>query len=139
MNRVLSSFLLVPVQPFSQLHPQHAKGRFIAIINEGDPVPLAQKEYILTFLGVYVKSRKVIEAKVGAGFSVPDQVLKLSGDCVLLRVLDPKSFDIGWYSVHANIVQTKLFGNPQEHFMIDYRARIYGVLGLEPPEETLEL
>lgn len=62
--------------------------------------------------------------------------MKLSGDCILLRDENPESadgFDICAYSATAGLLQSKLFGNPLEHFMIEYQARIYKVMDLESP------
>jgi hypothetical protein len=119
-------------------NPQHAKGNFFALINEGDPVPLAQREYIYTLLDVYIKNIERLEAEDPKNFKVPNPVLRLSGECLILRDKDPsrwQEFHIGAYSVVADILQSKLFGNPLEHLMIEYQSRIYRVLGLELPIE----
>ena len=86
----------------------------------------------MALLSVYAKREEELVAEIQAGFAVPDPVLRLSGQCVLLRDLSPNDFDIGAYSVDADAIQKKLFGNPLEHFMIEYRARVYRVLGEEP-------
>lgn len=119
-------------------NPQHARGRFIAIINEGDPVTLAQKEYILTLLEVYAKTLDRLKMEDLSTFTVPAPILKLSGQCILLRDQDPTQWgklEIAPYSVAAEMLQQKLFGNPLEHFMFEYQTRVYRVLELEPPEQ----
>jgi hypothetical protein len=112
----------------------HCRGRFFAVINEGDPVPLAQKEYILALLEVYAKASVTLLEEGLDELTMPDPVMKLSGDCVLLRDEDPdnvQSFKIGAYSARAEVLQSKLFGNPLEHFIIEYLSRVYCVLELE--------
>jgi hypothetical protein len=127
-----------PIIPDPARNAPHCRGSFLAVINEGDPVPLAQKEYILKLLEVYAKtSEKLVEENLEA-FAVPDPVMKLSGKCLLLRDEDPgdlKSFKIRAFGTKAEVVQSKLFGNPLEHFMLEYQSRIYRVLDPEAPVE----
>jgi hypothetical protein len=121
-----------PPDPVS--NAAHSQGHFLAVINEGDPVPLAQEAYILKLLDVYSKTIPKLQEDGLDQFVVPHPVMKLSGDCILLRDENPEdanSFNIRAYSAKAEVLQSKLFGNPLEHFMIEYQARIYKVLELE--------
>jgi hypothetical protein len=108
------------------------------VINEEDPVPLAQKEYILTLLDVYSKTRERLMAEDLSKFKVPEPAMQLSGQYLLLRDENPshwEEFNISAYSVEGDILQSKLFGNPLEHFMLEYQSRIYRVLNIEAPTE----
>ncbi|KAI1125635.1 Alpha/Beta hydrolase protein [Nemania abortiva] len=125
-----------PIVPDPARNPQHAQGKFFAVINEGDPVPLAQREYIYALLDVYGKSIKKLEEEGLDKFKVPVPMMQLSGQCLLLRDEGPSrflEFNIGAYSVEVDVLQSKLFGNPLEHFMIEYQSRIYRVLDLGKP------
>jgi hypothetical protein len=87
---------------------------------------------------MYVKISAKLQEEDLNQFAVPDPMMKLSGECILLRDGNPESahnFDIRAYSTTAAILQSKLFGNPLEHFMIEYQARVYKVMDLESPLE----
>jgi hypothetical protein len=92
----------------------------------------------MSLLTVYKKTDQQIDDEA-AGFTVPPPILRLSGDLVLLRVLNDEDLSPRWYSVTADDVQSKLFGNPIEHEMSEYRARIYRLLGEVPPREPINL
>ncbi|RYP56593.1 hypothetical protein DL769_009904 [Monosporascus sp. CRB-8-3] len=60
-------------------------GTFLSIINEGDPVPLMQQDYVQALLEVFVLSPEELEKKYPNGFKVPDPVLRVSGPCIVLH------------------------------------------------------
>ncbi|KAL8912275.1 MAG: hypothetical protein Q9172_007530, partial [Xanthocarpia lactea] len=85
------------------------------IVNEGDPVPQAQEEFIKTLIDVYVLA---------------------SGHQVILRDADPDDLDsnnIQVYTTESSVLEKKLFGNPFVHPMKEYLDRIKGLgdLGLK--------
>lgn len=87
-------------------------------------MPLAQSEYVKALLTIYASEREDLELYAGDGYPIPNPVLQLSGKCILMRIADPTEFDIEACVVEAEVVQQKLFGNPLEHMMDDYRERV---------------
>lgn len=99
-------------------------GLFLNIINEGDPVPLCQEDYIKSLLDIYVKDP---EELVAEGFRVPAAKYRVSGQCIVLQDSDPDDTDaVGWKAVVVDGTQmeSKLFGNPFLHQMKYYNAVI---------------
>lgn len=96
-------------------------------------MPLAQTEYVKALLTVYASKQEDLQVYARDGYPVPDPVLRLGGQCIVLRIVDPKNFGIGVYTVEGGAVQKKLFGNPLEHAMDDYKERVNRVVnkGLE--------
>jgi hypothetical protein len=97
------------------------------VINEGDPVPLAQKEYIKALISVYALSDKDIATKYPDGFKIPDPTLRISGNCVILMDADPedaKETVVRARGAEAQVVEKKLFGNPFVHLMVEYLERV---------------
>ena len=118
----------------------HHRGEFLAVINEGDPAPLAQKEYILKLLEVCAKSLQKLEEEGVENSQLPSPTLRLSGGLLLMRDEKPDEWNkcqTGMYKVTAETVQAKLFGNPLLHFMTEYRARLYHLLGLVADDDSI--
>ena len=100
---------------------------FLSIINEGDPVTLAQEEYLKTLISVYVMSAEQFAMKYPNGLLVPSPRLRVSGTCVVLRDKDqddPDEEGIDAVEVAAENVEKKLFGNPLVHLMHVYLSRV---------------
>lgn len=107
--------------------PIFESGQFLTIINEGDPVPLAQKKYMEALLDVYVLSREQLDERYPLGFQVPQPIFKLSGDCIVLQTIDTDGTeirDLRAIKVRAHVIEGKLFGNTLAHLMRHYLQRI---------------
>ncbi|KAI0453030.1 hypothetical protein F5B21DRAFT_481320 [Xylaria acuta] len=62
------------VQPFQS-------GLFLNVVNEGDPVPMVQKDYIKTLLNIYILSPLELSKLRDPGvFEMPPALLKVSGN-----------------------------------------------------------
>ncbi|KAL9615894.1 MAG: hypothetical protein Q9160_009180, partial [Pyrenula sp. 1 TL-2023] len=102
---------------------------FFAIINEGDPVPLAQEEYIKSLLSIYVLSKEAFENAYPdpPGYIVPTPKLRVSGPCLVLRDVDPDDPDetaIAAVDVEAKHLESRMFGNFLLHSLSIYIKRI---------------
>lgn len=98
-------------------------GLFLNIINEGDPVPLCQQDYIKSLLDVYVLSNEELENRYPQGFRVPAAKYRVSGQCVVLQDVDAADLDaVNWKAVVIDgaQIEKKLFGNPFLHQMRHY-------------------
>lgn len=116
-------------------------GLFINIINEGDPVPLAQENYIYCLLDVFALPEHEIITRC-ENFRVPPPVLYGSGDCLILRDADRNSADsaeIDACIVERRVLDTKLFGNPFVHSMKIYLERIEKLAGQACVTETVKM
>lgn len=102
-------------------------GLFLSIINEGDPVPQAQEEFIKTLIDVYVLNFKDLSERYPNGVNVPQGHFTASGNTVILRDVDPNdenTNNIRPYTTESHLLARKLFGNPFVHFMSEYLERI---------------
>ncbi|KAL9024574.1 MAG: hypothetical protein Q9196_006418 [Gyalolechia fulgens] len=111
-------------------------GVFLSIVNEGDPVPQAQEEFIKTLIDVYVLSRNDLDIRYPNGVEIPHGLFRASGHQVILRDADPDDLDsnnIEVYTTESSVLEKKLFGNPFVHPMKEYLDRIEGLgdLGLK--------
>jgi len=109
--------------------PHNPGGEFIAVINEGDPVAEAQEDYLITLIAVYVLSKHVFQSKYpnGRGFTIPAPVLRVSGDCVVLREVAPDDehgLGVDALKVEGDLVEQRLFGDPFVHLKDVYLNRV---------------
>ncbi|OZJ04123.1 hypothetical protein BZG36_02822 [Bifiguratus adelaidae] len=107
--------------------PLHKPGAFLSFINEGDPVPLAQEEYIKALIDVYVLSNDDLKKRYSQGYHVPPPRLRVSGTCVVLRDVDPHDAEqmaLQACITNSEVVEKKLFGNPYVHPMKVYLERV---------------
>ena len=102
-------------------------GLFLSIINEGDPVPQAQEEFIKTLVDVYVLNSKDLSERYPDGVKVPQGHFTASGNTMILRDVDPNdenTNNIKPYTTDSHLLERKLFGNPFVHSMREYLERI---------------
>jgi hypothetical protein len=107
---------------------------FLSVINEGDPVVLAQEDYVAALLEVILVPESLFREKHPDGVQMPDPFFKISGNCILLRDPDPEDSnaeDIQPCMVASNIIESRLFGNPFVHGMKEYLSRINIVFGID--------
>jgi hypothetical protein len=90
-------------------------------------------------LAVYALSASGLKTRYPDGFAVPPPVLRLSGDLILLRDMDPENVEessISAFSVQREVLEKKLFGDPRMHYMKEYLYRIYLILGVPDAESV---
>ena len=75
-------------------------GAFLSIVNEGEPVPQAQEEFIKTLVDVYVLSREDLDHRYPVGISVPRGTFRASGNPVILRDAEPDDLDSNHIEIH---------------------------------------
>ena len=97
------------------------------MINEGDPVVLAQMDYAECLLEVYLSNTAELNERYPEGFKIPDLPFKVSGDCLLLRCaytneLAPDSLK-DW-KVEPEKLEKRLFGNVVIHPCYVYMKRV---------------
>ncbi|KAL8649146.1 MAG: hypothetical protein Q9226_005697 [Calogaya cf. arnoldii] len=105
-------------------------GVFLSIVNEGDPVPQAQEEFVKTLVDVYVLSREGLDRRYPDGISIPRGTFRASGNPVILRDAEPDDLNSNHIEIHLTDSQTlekKMFGNPFIHSMREYLDRIQGL------------
>ncbi|KAI4231349.1 MAG: hypothetical protein LQ349_005674 [Xanthoria aureola] len=105
-------------------------GVFLSIVNEGDPVPQAQEEFIKTLIDVYMLSREDLDRRYPDGIAIPRGTFRASGHPVILRDAEPDDLHPNLIEIHrtdSRILQQKLFGNPFIHPMREYLDRIQGL------------
>lgn len=123
-------------------HPMLKQGVFLSIINEGDPIVLAQESYINTLISIYVLSPQGFEKEYGKLDETPKQVYHVSGQCIVLRDEDPdnEENDLGSFKAYVivnSLLESCLFGNPFMHMMDEY-IRSLGSLKADGYGEKLE-
>ena len=92
---------------------------FLSLVNQGDPVPRAEKEYVKTLLEVYVQSKpdRVI------AFNPPE--LQCCGTVLALLDRNPDSEERRIDIVDAtSIINSLLFGNVKAHWLHVYSDMI---------------
>ncbi|RYO88023.1 hypothetical protein DL764_008782 [Monosporascus ibericus] len=106
-------------------------GLFLNIVNEGDPVPLMQPEYVKALLKFFTLNAIDLERHLQENypncFTVPAPVFRVSGSCIILRDNDCDNVDaVGWNAVtiRADKLERKLFGNPALHLKTEYLERV---------------
>lgn len=105
-------------------------GVFLSIVNEGDPVPQAQEEFIKTLIDVYMLSREDLDRRYPDGIAIPRGTFRASGHPVILRDAEPDDLHSNLIEIHrtdSRILEQKLFGNPFIHPMREYLDRIQGL------------
>jgi hypothetical protein len=113
--------------------PHQGDGEFINVINEGDPVGLAQQAYIESLLDVFTLSESDLMKRYPGPFAVPLPVMKASAEkIVILR--DPNPEDVRNEALEAclvnpEILETKLFGNILLHPINVYLEHLKKVAG----------
>ncbi|KAK5053075.1 hypothetical protein LTR84_002049 [Exophiala bonariae] len=114
--------------------PPAGSGEFIAVINDDDPVPLAQEAYIKTLIDVYTLDKKSFNEKhkPNSGAAIhPEPALRVSGDCIVLKDVDPDAEDdtSGYEAleVPSEDIEKSLFGNPLAHMMDEYLRRLAAI------------
>ncbi|KAL8365200.1 hypothetical protein RB595_004146 [Gaeumannomyces hyphopodioides] len=117
-----------PVATSPILQPQSPAFRsslFLNMVNERDPIALAQQEYIHLLLECFVKAQGSNEAS-NAELQVPKPILRLSGTCVVLRDVCEKIEHTEWRAavVKPEVLEGKLFGDVTMHHVDNYVKRI---------------
>jgi hypothetical protein len=102
---------------------------FLSIINDGDPVVLAQTEYLTILLSLYAFSLSKWEKAHPGGFEVPRLTFKVSGQCVVLREKDWEMQErdkdiIEAFLVRPEVVEATLFANFRLHSKLAYFHRV---------------
>lgn len=105
------------------------RSMFFAFINEGDPVPRAEKAYLRSLLDLYVSPTKA--QGESRNWKVPRATLSAAGRLVLLRRKQPVVYPNlpGSEGVEASIIthgqlREVVFGDPLMHTMDLYAKRI---------------
>ncbi|KXX82625.1 Lipase [Madurella mycetomatis] len=130
----------IPIKPPAR--DPFQSGLFLSIINEGDPVPLLQKEYVEALLRVFVLSAEDLQSHYPNGFRVPDPVFRASGTCVVLCDSDASNLEEdGWIAVKIEEAKLhgKLFGNVSVHSCEQYLERCTSLAGGNGGSRTEEL
>lgn len=104
-------------------------GKFWSVVNEGDPVPQAQEQFIKRLIEVYVLKRTDLKTRYPEDVSIPRGHFRASGHTVILRDEDSDNVgdgddDIGAYTTSSTMLETRLFGNGFVHSSDLYRERI---------------
>lgn len=112
-----------------------SKSMFFAFINEGDPVPRAEKAYIVSLLDLYLSPTKVRGRCNPVTWRVPRATLSAAGRLVLLRKNESLLHFVypstpGRERVEACVIthdqlREVVFGDPLVHTMDLYARRIY--------------
>ncbi|KAL2830609.1 Alpha/Beta hydrolase protein [Aspergillus cavernicola] len=102
---------------------------FFSIINEGDPVPRIDKDYVESLLIIYISPMP----NTGAGWDLPQMALDNAGRILFLKVsvqgLCAVPDDIGQNET-KRVLETTIFGNPRAHKMNVYLWKLGLVNGL---------
>lgn len=96
-------------------------------MNEGDPVPQAQEEFIKVLIRVYLASKEEVETNLAPGIDIPRGHFRASGHPVILMDADPDDLEAeGFeaYTTTSESVEKMLFGNPLVHMRADYVERV---------------
>ena len=98
---------------------------FLNIVNEGDPTPLSQQEYVHLLLRCFVSTKEPKEPS-NETLQVPEPVLRLSGTCIVLRDVSEDIQQKKWRAVEVvpGVLERKLFGDPTMHHVGNYVDRI---------------
>ncbi len=134
---------LLPLSKPPVLH--HKKSLFMSFINEGDPVPRADRAYVRSLLGLYASPapnpgtscspERVSVPKPGAAlpkrayrWNVPPGTLSNAGRLIVLRELDSdkpeKADDIKADITCDQQLREVVFGDPVMHMMSVYARRV---------------
>ncbi|KAH8635262.1 alpha/beta-hydrolase [Alternaria alternata] len=114
-----------PVSNYPITFPSKKASLFMSFINEGDPVPLAQEEYMHSLVQAYTQPVTKTEWEVPRPFYLP------SGDQVVLRYETHESGGAGrvvMLRVGCATLEGVLFGDIVMHSMSIYKDRIQKIL-----------
>ncbi|KAL4868693.1 hypothetical protein BDV12DRAFT_197038 [Aspergillus spectabilis] len=102
---------------------------FLSIINEGDPVPRVDKDYIESLLTIYLSPMP----NLGATCDLPPMLLEPAGTVLFLKDgvqgLCAVSDDVGQKEI-KKVLETTILGNPRAHKMDMYLWKLGLVKGL---------
>jgi hypothetical protein len=102
-------------------------GRFWSIVNEGDPVPQAQEEFVKVLIKIYLMSRDEIERQHSNGLEIPLGHFRASGHPLILLDSDPDDMDAEGFlacTTSSSTLEKMLFGNPFVHPRAEYVRRV---------------
>ncbi|KAF1928891.1 alpha/beta-hydrolase [Didymella exigua CBS 183.55] len=104
-------------------------GRFWSVINEGDPVPQAQEEFMKRLIEVYVLELSDLRTRYPEEVPVPAGHFRASGHTIVLKIEDPddeseEDVEIRAYMTSSRTLETMLFGNAFEHSCELYKYRV---------------
>ncbi|KAK3298107.1 Alpha/Beta hydrolase protein [Chaetomium fimeti] len=116
---VVASPILKPRSPHFQ------SGLFLNVVNERDPIPLAQQEYIHLLLNCFSRAQESKEPSTES-LRAPKPILRVSGTCIVLMDVCGETGQTEWRAVEVapEVLETKLFGDPTMHDAGNYVARI---------------
>ncbi|EAQ89808.1 hypothetical protein CHGG_06427 [Chaetomium globosum CBS 148.51] len=114
-----------PISHWQPQSPPFQSGVFLNIVNEGDPTPLSQQEYVHLLLRCFVSTKEPKEPS-NETLQVPEPVLRLSGTCIVLRDVSEDIQQKKWRAVEVvpGVLERKLFGDPTMHHVGNYVDRI---------------
>ncbi|KAF2001655.1 alpha/beta-hydrolase [Amniculicola lignicola CBS 123094] len=123
---------LLPLQ--KPRNARHRKSLFFSFINEGDPVPRADKNVVKSLLKLYAAPAPSSKSKLSASstsisapmWNIPPSTLSTAGRIVVLRQIPAgKGEDnIEAVTVDDEILRSVVYGDPVKHMMSLYRARV---------------
>lgn len=141
---------LWPLQLPRSNHLAPNRSMFFAFINEGDPVPRAEKAYILSLLELYSSPTSETQERCGKPLKwrVPPPTLSTGGRLVLLRKKQRPRHSSSFPSlvrsqtarsgegveacmISYSQLQEVVFGDPLKHTMDLYARRIESWLGMQ--------
>lgn len=107
-------------------------GAFLSIVNEGDPVPQAQEEFIKRLIEVFVLAPSTLTERYPDGIIIPSGHFRASGHTIVLKLEDPDEIgdeedeggEVGAYTTLSSTLETMLFGDPFVHSSDLYMERI---------------
>ncbi|KAL2840683.1 Alpha/Beta hydrolase protein [Aspergillus pseudoustus] len=111
------------------LDPPGEGSTFLSIINEGDPVPRMDKDYIESLLMIYICP----EPRAALTWELPQMLLNNGGTALFMKDgeenLCAVADDVGQKKIRR-VLETTIFGNPRAHKMDMYLWKLGLVKGL---------
>jgi hypothetical protein len=106
-------------------------GKFLSIVNEGDPIPQAQEEFIKRLIEVFVLKPSVLKRRYPGGIIIPKGHFRASGQTIVLRLENPDEIGdeddhgelVGAYTTLSSTLEMVLFGDPFVHSSDLYMKR----------------
>lgn len=120
----------VSVPPLPELVDKGG-GLFLNIVNEGDPIILAQPEYINNLLKAYVSP----PSATAGTWEIPAPTYLASGRQILLRDTVEDGSDLEYteaFCVDHSQMGLVIFGNPMRHSMTLYLNRVVEIRDRQP-------
>jgi len=115
-----------PVSTHSTLPKTAQGGKFYNIMNEGDPVVLAQLDYLVPLKDVWLCPPAELQQL--KDMELPQLFFKPVEPCLLLRYTQegiPGEDSLQICKVEPSDLEKKLFGNIPRHYMDEYRRRVF--------------